>query len=165
MAKYEDWFRNLMHGALNSKSKHSNKVFREISKKYEGGICTIENLKSRAETLFQSTLSVHDKITIIDFSRIAEIENATIWKKKIVGKADVDIANLISRLNIYDWLQPIGNIKNQTFHEIWNGSESKKQLEMIKNKELCSKNCPQCRVSKYNELFERLLQTKSVHFI
>ena len=103
-AKYEDWFRNLMHGALNSKSKHSNKVFREISKKYEGGICTIENLKSRAETLFQSTLSVHDKITIIDFSRIAEIENATIWKKKIVGKADVDIANLISRLNIYDWV-------------------------------------------------------------
>lgn len=72
---------------------------------------------------------------------------------------------LCGRLNIYDWLQPIGNIKNQTFHEIWNGSERKKQLEMIKNKEFCSKNCPQCRVSKYNELFERLLQTKSVHFI
>lgn len=103
-AKYEDWFRNLMQGALNSKSKHSNKVFREISKQYEGGICTIENLKSRAETLFKSTLSVHDKITIIDYSKIAEIENATIWKKKIVGKADVDIATLISRLNIFDWV-------------------------------------------------------------
>ena len=37
---------------------------------------------------------------------------------------------LCGRLNIYDWLQPIGNIKNQTFHEIWNGSERKKQLEM-----------------------------------
>ena len=72
---------------------------------------------------------------------------------------------LCCRLNIYDWLQPSGNIKNQTFHEIWNGSERKKQLEMIKDREFCGKNCPQCRVSKYNQLFERLLTTKSVHFI
>ena len=103
-AKYEVSFKNLMQGALSSKVKHSKKVLTEISKKYEGEICTLENLKSRAETLFNSSLCSRDKISEIVSTRISEIENAPIWKKKIVGKADVDIAAQISRLNIYDWV-------------------------------------------------------------
>lgn len=72
---------------------------------------------------------------------------------------------LCGRLNVYEWLKPIGNIKTQKFSEIWYGDERIKQLKMIENSEFCSYNCPQCRVSKYNELFDRLLQTKSIHFI
>ena len=33
-----------------------------------------------------------------------EIETSKIWKKNIVGKADVDIAKLIQKLNINDWV-------------------------------------------------------------
>lgn len=72
---------------------------------------------------------------------------------------------LCGRLNIYDWLPPIGNIQEQQFTDIWNGNERKKQLKMIGNREFCKKNCPQCRVSKYNQLFDRLFLTKSIHFI
>ena len=103
-AKYEDSFRNLMQGALSTKVKHASKVLTEMSKQYDGEIYTLENLKSRAETLFKSSLSSRDKINEIVSTRITEIENDTIWKKKIVGKADVDIASLISKLNIYDWV-------------------------------------------------------------
>lgn len=72
---------------------------------------------------------------------------------------------LCGRLNVYDWLKPIGNIRTQKFSEIWYGDERRKQLNMIENSEFCNHNCPQCRVSKYNQLFDRLLQTKSIHFI
>ena len=72
---------------------------------------------------------------------------------------------LCGRLNIYDWLNPIGNINEQTFHEIWNGSERLKQLEMVHDGEFCKQNCPQCRVSKFNQLLERLENTKSKNFI
>lgn len=72
---------------------------------------------------------------------------------------------LCGRLNIYDWLNPIGNIRIQNFSAIWNGEERKRQLNMVGNASFCSKNCPQCRISKFNMLFQRLSQTKSVHFI
>lgn len=72
---------------------------------------------------------------------------------------------LCGRLNIYDWFNPIGNIKTQRFSEIWSGGERKRQLNMVGNASFCSKNCPQCRISKFNTLFQRLSQTKSVHFI
>lgn len=72
---------------------------------------------------------------------------------------------LCGRLNIYDWLRPIGNIKSQNFSEIWHGLERKKQLDMVGDVSFCSRNCPQCRVSKFNQLFHRLSETKSVHFI
>lgn len=72
---------------------------------------------------------------------------------------------LCGRLNIYEWLKPIGNIKYQTFKEIWLGEERKNQLEMVGKKDFCKSNCPQCRITKYNVLFNRLLNTKSLHFI
>lgn len=72
---------------------------------------------------------------------------------------------LCGRLNIYDWMRPIGNIKEQRFSEIWYGEERKRQLDMIGDPSFCSRNCPQCRISKFNQLFKRLSQTKSVHFI
>lgn len=72
---------------------------------------------------------------------------------------------LCGRLNIYDWFHAIGNIRDQSFSEIWSGDERKRQLNMVGNASFCSKNCPQCRISKFNKLFQRLSQTKSVHFI
>ena len=72
---------------------------------------------------------------------------------------------LCGRLNIYNWLRPIGNIKSQRFSEIWYGPERKKQVDMVGEISFCSRNCPQCRVSKFNQLFHRLSETKSVHFI
>lgn len=72
---------------------------------------------------------------------------------------------LCGRLNIYDWLKPIGNINEKSFHEIWNGNERLKQLEMVHDGEFCRHNCPQCRVSKFNQLLERLENTKSKNFI
>ncbi len=72
---------------------------------------------------------------------------------------------LCGRLNIYDWLKPIGNIREQSFHEIWYGEERKKQSEMVASATFCEKNCPQCRISKFNSVFDRLYSVQTKHFI
>lgn len=72
---------------------------------------------------------------------------------------------ICGRLNIYDWMKPIGNITKQSFSQIWNGEERKKQAQMIQDGSFCRQYCPQCRVSKFNELFSRLSKVQSKHFI
>lgn len=72
---------------------------------------------------------------------------------------------LCGRLNIYRWLRPIGNINNESFHEIWLGEERRNQAEMVKDAEFCKRNCPQCRIAKFNELLDRLEHVGSKHFI
>lgn len=72
---------------------------------------------------------------------------------------------LCGRLNIYSWLNPIGNINQQSFYDIWNGKERKRQMEMVKDASFCRQNCPQCRVSKFNELIARVNNINSKHFI
>lgn len=72
---------------------------------------------------------------------------------------------ICGRLNIYDWLRPIGNIREQSFHSIWNGDERKKQALQILDGDFCQKNCPQCRISKFNVLFDKLSSVRSVNFI
>lgn len=72
---------------------------------------------------------------------------------------------ICGRLNVYEWIKPIGNIIHNTFHDIWNGEERKRQIEMINDADFCSKNCPQCRISKFNLLFHKIQSIKSVHFI
>jgi len=65
---------------------------------------TIEELKERAETILGETPSKIREIPSIEFSKLSEIENDNIWSKKIIGKSDVEIAQLIQRLNINDWV-------------------------------------------------------------
>ena len=67
-------------------------------------IKTIEELKERAETILGETPIKIPEIPTIDFAIISEIEQENIWSKKIIGKSDVEIAKLIQRLNINDWV-------------------------------------------------------------
>lgn len=72
---------------------------------------------------------------------------------------------ICGRLNIYDWLKPIGNITQQSFHSIWNGDERRRQAKMIQQADFCEQNCPQCRISKFNALLHKLSLVKSANFI
>lgn len=72
---------------------------------------------------------------------------------------------ICGRLNVYDWLKPIGNITQQSFHSIWNGDERRRQVKKIQDADFCQKYCPQCRISKFNVLFDKLSHVKSVNFI
>lgn len=100
--KNEMAFKEAFIGSL-QKESFKNKLLQEFSNN-TSDIQTIDTLKEKAKTIFGKAPQNIDPISQISFDRIAEIEANTIWKKIIVGKADVDIAKLIQKLNINDWV-------------------------------------------------------------
>ncbi len=100
--KYDPFFKEAFTGTL-QKESFKNKLLQE----FETNTATLEtlaNLKEKAKTIFGEVPETISPINLIDFERITEIENNEIWKKIVVGKADVDIAKLIQKLNINDWV-------------------------------------------------------------
>lgn len=100
--KYENIFKEAFAGSL-QKESFKNKILQE-SNTNTAEIDTKENLREKAKTIFGEQPLRIEPISQILFDRILEIELNGIWKKIIVGKADVDIAKLIQRLNINDWV-------------------------------------------------------------
>jgi len=79
----------------------------KILETYDGDMSdlkTYEELKEKAATIFGNMPTMLPTISFIDFARLTEIEDNPIWKKKIIGKADVPIATLVQKLNINDWV-------------------------------------------------------------
>ncbi|MCK9376430.1 MAG: radical SAM protein [Syntrophobacterales bacterium] len=72
---------------------------------------------------------------------------------------------LCGRLNIHPWLRPLGNIREQSFRDIWLGSERRRQALQVGDSRFCETHCPTCRLAKFNKLLARLKRTKSSHFI
>ena len=69
------------------------------------------------------------------------------------------------RLNIYPWVKPTGNLHKESFNEIWTGEERRRQHAQVMDKTFCRKYCPQCRLTKFNELFQRVSSIKTGGFI
>ncbi len=100
--KYEDNFKEAFTG-VQTKEKFKNKILEE-SKTNIVDLQTLDILRDKAKTIFDQQPEEIQPIVQISFDKILEIESNGIWEKIIVGKADVDIAKLIQRLNINDWV-------------------------------------------------------------
>lgn len=100
--KYETVFKEAFRGFL-QKETFKTKLLQEFSNNTTS-ITSYEELTKKAETIFGEQPQKIDLINLISFDRIIKIENDNIWKKKIVGKADVNIAKLINKLNMNDWV-------------------------------------------------------------
>jgi len=72
---------------------------------------------------------------------------------------------LCGRLNVYDWLPPLGNIVEADFQDIWRGAERRRQADMVRREDFCREFCPECRLTKYNLLFDRMGKVQTVDFI
>jgi wobble nucleotide-excising tRNase len=99
---YEPYFKEAFTGTL-QKESFKNKLLQE-SKNNTATLESLDNLKEKAKTIFGEQPQRIEPISQISFERVLEIETEEIWKKIIVGKADVDIAKLIQKLNINDWV-------------------------------------------------------------
>jgi wobble nucleotide-excising tRNase len=100
--KYETIFKEAFVGSLNKESFKSKLLTEFESNK--ATLATIDDLKEKAKTIFGEVPLNITPLQTIAFNRIIEIESEPIWKKIIVGKADVDIAKLIQKLNLNDWV-------------------------------------------------------------
>lgn len=100
--KYETEFKEAFTGTL-QKETFKNKLLQE-STSNTTALQTIEKLREKSKTILGKQPQPIQPITQISYDRISEIELNVVWKKIIVGKADVEIAKLIQRLNINDWV-------------------------------------------------------------
>ncbi|WP_313375330.1 AAA family ATPase [Chishuiella sp.] len=101
--KYEKEFKEAFIGSMKSGELFKNRLLQEFSNN-TASLESIEVIREKAITIFGEVPQNIALLNTITYDRILEIENDSIWKKVIVGKADVDIAKLIQKLNINDWV-------------------------------------------------------------
>jgi wobble nucleotide-excising tRNase len=99
---YESSFKEAFRGNL-KKEAFRDRLLEEFEANNEMTI-SLDDLKQKYSTIFGKVQSILPEISIPDFSITLEIEDNKIWEKKIIGKADVPIGNLIKRLNLNDWV-------------------------------------------------------------
>lgn len=100
--KYENDFKEAFKGALKSEGFKTRLLEEHTNNKT--ALLTIDELREKSKTIFGEVPKTIPLINSISYERVLEIEKNLIWKKIIVGKADVDIAKLIQKLNINDWV-------------------------------------------------------------
>lgn len=98
----DDDFKDLIEGFRNSKDKfmercidESNNMHRELK--------TLEEIKLKKESMYDRPTEIVDLYRPIIYEKT--LDDNQVLKQKIIGKEDVDIAALISKLNISDWVQ------------------------------------------------------------
>ncbi|HOK41854.1 MAG TPA: radical SAM protein [bacterium] len=146
-------------------------ILKEIGVKYIHFRPVIDNPDLYIETNLDYLKHFENK----DFSIIAD----ALQENKVRGNNGVpcyanSLVSIISasgdvficgRLNVYEWLKPIGNINNQKFKDIWNGEERIKQIRKVLDNKFCNRYCPECRITKYNILIDKLKKIKTKNFI
>lgn len=100
--KYEHEFKDAFRGVI-KKEAFRDRLLDEYQKNTTKDF-DFETLKKHAETIFGEPPVALSLVTVIEHSRLHEIEASPIWSKKIIGKADVNIGRLIGSLNMNDWV-------------------------------------------------------------
>lgn len=102
--KYKNSFKNAFRGASNKESFKG----RVLSEFYSNTstLKSFEELEAKAKTIFDvsSDIIPSIKLNLMLIDSFNDIESNPIWQKIIIGKSDVDIANLIQKLNMNDWI-------------------------------------------------------------
>lgn len=101
--KYDKEFKEAFIGSMKSGELFKNRLLQEFLNN-TAILKTLEDLREKATTIFGEVPQNISPINTFSYDRILQIETDPIWKKIIVGKADVDIAKLIQKLNINDWV-------------------------------------------------------------
>lgn len=100
--RHENYFKEAFTG-YRTKEKFKAKILDEFSNNKEK-LLEIDTLKEKAKIIFGEIPIMISEVNNFTFHKILEIEKHPIWHKIVVGKGDVDIASLIQKLNITDWV-------------------------------------------------------------
>lgn len=101
--KHEGNFKAAFKGSL-TKRKFREKILEELESNSEI-LFSLEALEKKAETVFGSDPEKEDRIPTINASAVLAHEGNSILAKRVIGKQDVDIARMITRLGNSDWVK------------------------------------------------------------
>ncbi|MEJ6981996.1 AAA family ATPase [Pedobacter sp. P351] len=133
--KYEKSLKEAFRGNIKDKESFKNKLVSEYQSN-ESDLLSQEVLFNKAETILNTEPKHIDLLSNIDFQKITQLETNSIWEQKIIGKADVKIANLINHLNISDWV-----------------NEGRSYIDKQND------TCPFCQSNTINEIFRKDLES------
>lgn len=88
----------------NSKKKFKEKVLKEW-KTNQAELCDFRDLESRASSVFIKKLEIENNIPTINLSFLVNHESNIILAKRVIGKEDIDIAEMIRKLGNSDWIR------------------------------------------------------------
>lgn len=100
--KYKSIFKEAFIG-YQRKANFRDQLLSE-SKINTSNLLTFDELKEKSITIFGKEPQTITPFQDIDSSEIESIENNEVWQTKIIGKADIPIAQLIQTLNLNDWV-------------------------------------------------------------
>ncbi len=96
-------FTKLFEGGRGSKSRFAEIVISHHSN-YKSPTLSFDELTKLYDELFAQEQSSYSLISFT-IPNFCDIERNIIWRTPIIGKSDVDIANLIKKYNISDWVR------------------------------------------------------------
>ena len=91
-------------GFRDNRNKFKDKVLGE-HKNNASKILSLEEIQNKARTVFSENPQIIQSLDIPNFSGFINRESESILKKKVIGKSDVDIAEMIQKLDISDWVK------------------------------------------------------------
>lgn len=100
--KYDEFFEEAFTGLRNNKMRFMQRCLDEAANN-ESELYTFEELNNRVDSVFNSS---QEKVrTLPEVHYDSSLGELPIFQTKIIGKKDIDIARLIYKLNISDWVQ------------------------------------------------------------
>lgn len=102
--KHKDRLSHAFDGVRNSKKEFKSRALREATSNTSQAV-PLDELHKRAETIFGQTLSEASVVPDISFAALLGYESNPIIKKRVIGKEDVDIADMIKKLGNSDWVR------------------------------------------------------------
>lgn len=102
--KHKEKLSHAFEGVRNSKKEFKARALREATSNTSQTV-PLDDLHKRAETIFGQTLSEASVLSDVSFSVLLGYESNPIIKKRVIGKEDVDIAEMIKKLGNSDWVR------------------------------------------------------------
>ncbi|WP_173915921.1 AAA family ATPase [Halobacillus sp. Marseille-Q1614] len=100
--KYDENFKEAFTGLRNNRDRFMERCMDEaVNNRNE--LFNFEELKNRVESVFKAPQAKVGIIPTINYD--SSLEQQSIFQTKIIGKKDIDVARLITKLNISDWIQ------------------------------------------------------------
>ncbi len=109
--KHDEKLQGAFEGYRNSAEKFKGKILQE----WASNTATVEALailEKRAATVFGPSLTAESSVPNIETTAILAHETDSILSKRVIGKNDVDIAELIKKLGNSDWVS-----QGRTFYD------------------------------------------------
>jgi wobble nucleotide-excising tRNase len=100
---HDDEFHGAFTGYRNSRRRFMDKVVEE-HQRASGVPRTLQELRDRSASIFADSPAAVSEIPLLKADELLDLEEQPVLKKIVVGKGDVDIAELIERLQASDWV-------------------------------------------------------------